>query len=199
MLVVALSMVLASTSAVAGKRGHDRNGDFYDRARVVQVTTLYREVPVSTTVRECIEQPPRYRPHGGRTYTPEILGSIVGGVVGNQFGRGRGKTALTVAGAVLGASVGHDVNRRMWGGGRWDSGGEQCYSHRDVRMERELQGYRVRYRYRGQEFVTRTREHPGDYIRVKVGVTPAGTGRKAQAVSYRDHDECFRCEGKEYF
>lgn len=199
MAAVAMSSVLASTNAVAGKRGHHKDGDFYDHAKVVHVTPFYRQVPVQRTVRECVEQPPRYRARAGRSFTPEILGGIVGGVVGNQFGRGRGKAALTVAGAALGASVGHDVNRRMWSRDHWQSGGDQCYTRRDVRMERELEGYRVRYRYRGQEFVTRTSEHPGDYIRVKVGVTPAATGGETRPVSHGNDDTCRSCEGKEYF
>ena len=38
--------------------------------------------------------------------------------------------------------------------------------------EQELVGYRVKYRYKGRTFVTRTAEHPGDRIAVGVNVEP---------------------------
>ena len=86
---------------------------FYDYARVTHVEPIYREVPITTRVRECRDNGP-YRAHRrSQSYTPAIVGGIVGGVVGNQFSHGRRRTVLTVAGAALGASLGHDIQRRQ--------------------------------------------------------------------------------------
>ena len=38
--------------------------------------------------------------------------------------------------------------------------------------QQQLVGYRVEYRYEGQTFTTRTIEHPGEFIRVRVNVDP---------------------------
>jgi len=198
-LVLTLCTALASTLAVADDDDRERDGEFYDRAKVVAARPVYREVPVTRTVRECVDRPVRRRRRGGGSYTPEIFGGLVGGVVGNQFGGGHGKTALTVAGALLGASVGHDLKRRAHRRRHWDSVAEHCYTREVVRMEEELDGYRVRYRYRGQEFVTWTDEHPGKFIRVKVGVTPKIASRDLHPVYHGPGTSCRGCEGDEYF
>lgn len=196
--VAGLTMLISANSVLADKRQYRDDGDFYDHAKVVSVSPVYQEVPVRRTVQECVEQPHHRRP-ARRTYTPEILGGVVGGVVGNQFGRGRGRTVLTVAGAVLGASVGHDINVRMHDRGNdWRRMETQCFTRQQVHMERELIHYRVEYRYRGQQFVTRMAEHPGDRMRVKVGVTPAGAPDHSVAVSHED-DDCRNCKNGTYF
>ena len=195
-LLLCTMIAAGNVEANAKGKSHD---DFYDRAKVVRVTSVYRQVPIRVSVRECVQRPVRYRVRNGRSYTPEILGGIVGGVVGNRFGAGHGKTVLSIAGAMLGASVGHDINRRMSAGGYRDEPGEECWLREDVRMERELDGYRIRYRYRGQEFTTFSDERPGKYIRVKVDVIPAEDDRRARPASYRDIDDCDCDQGKEYF
>ncbi len=200
--VIAGLIALAGASGAEAKDRHHKyqtkSDAFYDYAPVLSASPVYREMPIRKTVWECTEQPryDRHRARRHRSYTPEIAGGIVGGVVGNQFGRGRGKTLLTVAGAALGVSVGHDVNRRMraehlhWHGGR---GRERCHSREEVYMERELMHYRVEYRYRGQEFVTRTASDPGRRIRVKVGVTPAEPQDQRVALT-QGNDDCRTCE-----
>ncbi len=198
-VITGLIALAGANAAVAKDRHHKHQAKaeaFYDYAPVTGVSPVYREVPIRKTVWECTEQPRhhRHRAHRHRSYTPESAGGIVGGVVGNQFGRGRGKTLLTVAGAALGVSVGHDINQRMLAERHsWHRGRERCYSREQVHMERELMHYRVEYRYRGQEFVTRTATDPGRRIRVRVGVSPAESRDQHVVLTQGNHD-CRNCE-----
>ena len=50
---------------------------------------------------------------------------------------------------------------------------ERCEVNYVTEQRRELEGYRVTYRYGGRNYTTRTRTHPGTRIRVQVEVTPA--------------------------
>ena len=111
---------------------------------------------------------------------PTIAGGVIGGVVGRQFGSGNGRDAMTVLGTLIGASIGHEAGRREhhdyddYGHARVRSHPiERCETHYTTREERELDGYRVTYRFAGREYTTRTQEHPGNRIRVRVDVTPA--------------------------
>jgi len=48
-----------------------------------------------------------------------VAGGVLGGVLGNQVGRGRGRTAATVVGAGGGAYAGHEIEKRMNKGVRY--------------------------------------------------------------------------------
>jgi uncharacterized protein YcfJ len=156
----------ASASALA------RHGDgFYDTAKVVWAEPIYETVKVSRPVEDCwSEQVVVSDPRHG-SYTGTIAGGIVGGVVGSQFGRGKGKTALTVAGTLLGASIGHDLSHRHTSVQRVVNE-ERCELVEQVEYREQVVGYRVKYRYKGQTFFTRTDEHPGERIRIRVDVDP---------------------------
>jgi len=151
-------------TALADRDGRYHHGSSYhDWARVIDVQPIYRHGAVSYPREVCGETVgPGYR-----SYTPSVVGGILGGVVGNQFGSGRGKDAMTVAGVLLGASVGRDVSHAHPG---YRSHGYSCWTERDVRHHRELDGYRVRYRYDDRIYDTIAPRHPGDRIRVEVHV-----------------------------
>jgi uncharacterized protein YcfJ len=76
-----------------------------------------------------------------------------------------------VAGTLLGASIGHDLTPRRRGRGHVDSV-RHCEVVDHYEQEQQLVGYRVKYRYEGQTFYTRTTEYPGKHIRVRVNVNP---------------------------
>lgn len=166
---VTLGMALALPAAA----GHGHKGGYYDYARVVHVKPIYETVQIESSRSVCWQEPRQYR-HGA-SYTPEIFGAIVGGVVGNQFGHGTGRDLATVAGAVLGGSVAHDMKvRNGYGRGhRHREMVERCRIEPVFHTEQQLVGYRVKYRYHGKVHWTRTDEHPGRHIRVRVGVRPA--------------------------
>jgi len=50
---------------------------------------------------------------------------------------------------------------------------ERCETRYVTQEDKEIDGYYVTYRYAGREYTTRTQEHPGKRIRVRVDVTPA--------------------------
>lgn len=147
-------------------------GYYETNAKVINVEPIYEVVKHRVPVRECWTESRtshynRYSNSG--SVLGGVVGGIVGGVIGNQFGRGRGKTAATIIGSLSGATLGHQV-------GRYNSkpsyNVEQCEMV-DRQVEQEhVAGYRVTYLYRGKAFVTRTDEHPGEYIRLKVEVEP---------------------------
>lgn len=169
---------LAATLILVGiQPAQARQPGFVDHARVTHVEPIVRQVRVETPRRECWDESVEvYHPGRGRhdSATPMILGGIIGGVVGNQFGKGHGRDAATVAGALLGGTLGRDIGQRPTPhGGYYSTETEtRCETYTDTRIEERIEGYRVTYRYRGEEFTTRTAEDPGKRIRIRVGVHP---------------------------
>lgn len=170
----ALAGMLVTTPAAADAWAR-RGGDL-DYARVVDVQPIVRQVAIEVPVRECwdevVYREPRRRGAAGAT----IAGGIIGGLVGNQFGSGRGRDAATVAGGLLGAAIANDVARS---GRRWEDRGyretvRRCENTTEVRYEERIDGYHVTYVYNGREYSTRTVEHPGQRIALRVSVTPVG-------------------------
>ncbi|MDX1569894.1 MAG: glycine zipper 2TM domain-containing protein [Xanthomonadales bacterium] len=136
----------------------------YERGRVLAVTPIFRTVQVPETREICYEEEVRHR---GRA-APTILGAIVGGAVGNQFGGGNGRRAMTVAGAALGAAIANDNSARR-GRGHYET---RCELVDEYREEERITGYRVEYEYNGQVYATRTQRDPGEYIDLRVSVSP---------------------------
>lgn len=167
---LATTFIAAVFAAGASGNALARHGaDHVDYARVVSATPIYETVEVNRPTRECWDERVVHRGH--RSHTGTIAGGILGGVIGNQFGRGSGKTAMTVAGTLLGASIGRDVSRDN--GSRGYVGYERrCDTVDHYVTEERLVGYRVKYRYGGETYVTRTDQHPGDRIPVEVSVNP---------------------------
>lgn len=176
--MVTMAAVTLSPAAMAGHGG-------YQYAKVVDVEPVYRYVTIQVPEEECwtevrYETVERPRRRDSRSVMPTIAGGVIGGVVGRQFGSGDGRDAMTVLGTLIGASIGHQASHRRYS--EYDDYRhtrvrshpvERCETHYSTREERELDGYRVTYRYAGREYTTRTQEHPGKRIRVRVDVTPA--------------------------
>ncbi len=143
---------------------------YVDSARVVWTEPIYETVEVPRRVRECWTERVVHPGRRTNSYTGTIAGGIIGGVLGNRIGRGDGRTVLTVAGGLLGASIGHDLSTRS--GRPRISREERCEIVKHFEEEEQIVGYRVKYRYKGKTFFTRTQEHPGPRIRVRVNVDP---------------------------
>jgi uncharacterized protein YcfJ len=157
---------------------HNRSQDDYDYARVRSVEPIVRQVRVETPRRECYDDV-RYvesAPHisdpqvGGRT----LLGGIIGGVIGHQIGSGRGRDAATVAGTLIGAGVGYGSARRAAAPGVREEVVQRCEVRYEEDYEEHIDGYRVTYEYNGREYTTRLPYDPGERMRVRVAVSPAG-------------------------
>ncbi len=112
------------------------------------------------------------------SYTGTVLGGLLGGGIGNALGhRKSNKKAGAILGGILGSAVGYDLthNRRKvpeFYGPRYEPQ-RRCRTRYKTYEEEKQVGYRVRYRYNGNEYTTRTRHDPGDTLRLKVIATPA--------------------------
>ncbi|MEO0996954.1 MAG: glycine zipper 2TM domain-containing protein [Pseudomonadota bacterium] len=180
---LALSAALVSAPALADpvrSSHYSRGHASYDYARVVDVEPIVRYVQVQTPVRECWEET-RYREYGPRrdhgNVGGAIVGGLIGGVIGHQFGSGRGNDAMTVLGTLVGAAAGSDAKRH---GHREDELSiesypvQRCDVRYETHQEERIDGYHVTYVYNGQRLTTRTNYDPGERIRVRVSVRPAG-------------------------
>ncbi|MCG2633549.1 MAG: glycine zipper 2TM domain-containing protein [Gammaproteobacteria bacterium] len=167
--------LLAGLIALAmhtGAGASPRSDSYYDYADVISAQQLYRTVRIDRPVRECWDEAVYMEDRRYNSHTPVILGGVVGGLLGHELGRKGSHGGLaTAAGTVLGASIGRDARQRNRGG-RYQTV-ERCETRHESHEEERADGYRVTYRYQGQEYVARTETDPGDRFRVRVAVSPA--------------------------
>jgi uncharacterized protein YcfJ len=156
----------------------------YDYAQVLRVDPQFSEVTVSEPQRECGPET-RYESYGGydddgydarRAATGTVVGGLIGAVIGHGISGGRDRSLGTVAGAVIGGAIGHDAGSR---GERYPRpvravDVERCRVAYHERVERRVDGYRVRYRYNGRDYCTVLPYDPGERLRVRVTVSPDG-------------------------
>ena len=171
-----------------GWRDHhgEDGGPRYVWARVERVTPIYARTGYPVRRQVCEQQPgyvvrqDRYHSGSGST-AGTLLGAVVGGALGNQVGHGDGRAAATIAGAVIGGAIGNNATR---GPGYYTQdryyqpGYENCQVQQGWRERERVIGYDVTYRWRSNEFHTRTDYPPRDRIRVRVDqiVTPVDGG-----------------------
>jgi uncharacterized protein YcfJ len=107
----------------------------------------------------------------GNSTAGTVLGAVIGGVLGHTVGKGDGRTAATVVGAVAGGAVGNRVSDR---GGDYETTQTHCRQVDAVSEQRRIIGYDVEYRYRGEVYISRLSYDPGERLRVRIRVEPAG-------------------------
>lgn len=180
--VMAAGAALALSLLAAAPAQADRNGQtgaVYDYARVVDVQPIVRYVTVTTPVKECWDEQREYV-HDRRASSAgsTFLGAILGGVIGHQFGSGRGNDAATAAGAMIGAAIGSDsarqAGRRGYERETYTRPVRRCQTNYTSTEEERIDGYNVTYRYHGQKYRTRMPYDPGERLRIRVDVRPAG-------------------------
>jgi uncharacterized protein YcfJ len=160
---VGFGLLMVSQASLAGK--------YYDTARVLKVKPIFQTVQVNHPREQCWSEPVYHR--SGRTSAvPMISGAILGGAIGNQFGKGSGRKALTVAGMLLGGAIGSDIAHANSYDRGYSTMERRCRVVDSYSSRQEVVGYRVKYRHNGVNHWTRTQEHPGRYINVKVKVRP---------------------------
>lgn len=185
-----LSRIAVASIAIAGlglASAAQAGGDRYDFARVVDAQPIFEDIRVNEPREVCWSEPVRYVEPGYRGQRVRhdnagsaVLGGLIGGVLGNQIGSGDGRRAATAAGVLIGAAIGADQGRRDYRYRDYPVHREVvrheqvCEWQEDYRVERELVGYDVTYDYNGYIGHTRTREAPGQEIRVRVSVDPVG-------------------------
>lgn len=99
-----------------------------------------------------------------------VAGALAGAAVGNLIGRDHDNSTFgTLAGALVGAAGADILVHR-----RDDHRGKDCVNRRKLKYHHEPVAYLVRYEYRNRIYTTRTREHPGRYIRIDSGYGKGG-------------------------
>lgn len=125
-----------------------------------------------------------------------VIGGIVGGVIGHTLGsqsKHKGARAgATIAGAIIGSTIANESNSRSAAPRRqsgynsgYNSGHrprhsiqesvpvERCATKTRLQSQEKLIGYRVNYRYRGQQHTVTTRQHPGHRLPIEVSIRPS--------------------------
>lgn len=164
--------LLAPCVAAANDYASTADG-YYDYAPVTRAEPITRNVRINAPREECWEEQVLVREPGYTSATPMILGGIIGGVAGHSVGKGRGNDVATVAGTILGGSIGRDVGAAHRTDGTRSVTETRCHQVNDYREEQHVEGYRVFYRYNGNDYETRMPHDPGARIRVQVNVQPA--------------------------
>ncbi len=181
MLASALAVPLMSACAAsAGHRGYEySSGEYHDYAEVIDVEPIVRQVHVSDPRRECWQEEVHYRDYyagGHNTAGSMILGGLIGAVIGHQFGHGDDRDTNALAGGIVGTALGHGVASHRWRGRGYDrvEYEERCHTVNDYYSEERVDSYRVTYIYHGETFTTQLPYDPGERLRVRVDVDPAG-------------------------
>ena len=138
-------------------------------ARVVDVEPVYRYLSISTPSELC-SAPVRYKGH--RSAGNTVVGAIIGGTLGHVVAKNsRKRHAATLAGAVIGSVIGHELAERHnspnYASNHHSTRALQqnCVTRYEPnRKVRQLEGYDVTYRFRGQRFQKFMHEHPGKRI-----------------------------------
>jgi uncharacterized protein YcfJ len=181
--LIAVSLLVFAASADAGSKnkshksqGHSPRQDLYEYAHVVDSRPIYREVRVSTPVRECWDEPVYHteqRPP--KSAGGMLAGGLIGGIIGHQVGKGRGNKIATAFGTLIGAKIGHDAvnghndhasSRQVVG---YD---EVCKTQHQVSYEEVVDSYDVTYKYRGKRYHIEMPYDPGKRIKMRIQFTP---------------------------
>ena len=158
---LALGAMLLGSNAWADHGGR-ANGAQYDYAKVISAEPIVNYVTVTTPVRECWEEMQYYTVDRGREVRGggALIGAVIGGVIGHQFGSGRGSDAARERHGYVTERHARPV--------------ERCETRYREHREERVDGYRVLYRYRGQKYMTEMPYDPGNRLRVRVDIRPAG-------------------------
>ena len=178
LFLTALSLVLSGTAFADHQRHSHKHKpkQHIKYAKVVQVDPIYKEVRVYYPEQHCWQEQTR-RPvkRVVSTAPPEavLLGGIIGGVIGHELGKHNNPEFATVAGAPIGSSLVHNANSKYYTTGEYRiKQRRHCRTENHYRMERQLKGYHVTYRYKGEFYTTRMKRHPGKRIPINVDVRP---------------------------
>jgi uncharacterized protein YcfJ len=162
------------------RRGHAAH--YRDTAKVIDVEPIVSWRQVEVERRVCKPRRGHHNEYSNNRrhrsnddyLVPTVLGGVVGGVIGSQVNDRGARVVTTAAGSAVGAMVGYGLSQvgfQRVGNGHHRHG-RHCRTVTEYERRRHVDGYRVTYRYRGHQFVTRTDEHPGRRIPVRVKLRP---------------------------
>ncbi|WP_455201192.1 glycine zipper 2TM domain-containing protein [Kaarinaea lacus] len=175
MLVIttSLTLVFSSLAFADHKRHAHKQKEHVRYAKVIHVKPIYRKVRVVYPEQQCwreeVKKPVTRRVNHA---SPEavVLGGFIGGVIGHELGKNNNPELATVAGALIGSTLVHNANTQYYRTGEYRVYQRRhCRTENHYRTERQLKGYRVTYRYRGELYTTRMKHHPGKRIPIDRG------------------------------
>ena len=135
--------------------------DLVDTAQVISSTPIYERV--TEPRRDCTTETVPVEP--GHSVGGAVVGGVAGAAIGSQIGQGTGRDVATVAGGIAGAMTGDRIATRD------KPRTQEVERCREVEVGREaITGYKVIYRYNGQDVTTTLPYQPGSTIRVRVNV-----------------------------
>lgn len=170
--MVILFLISFSSVSIAG---HDSQRNHYKKhkrfAKVLFVKPIYEVVRTREPHLECRSNSSRHVDIGNsHQHAPEriIMGGLLGGIIGHEFGHSGNRELTTAAGVVIGSIIAHDTSPRHYRNGYDRADYQQaCRRVNHVREHRQVVGYKVRYKYRGEIFTTRTNYHPGKWLKIR--------------------------------
>lgn len=174
--IIASALIAATTVAQATPR-HPQESMV--RARVISSEPVYQTVNEART--QCwtetvgYDRRDRHEGSGGA-----VIGAIAGGLLGSTVGKGNGRVAAAAVGAATGAVVGDRLDDRHAVAPRQV---ERCETIDNPR--RVISAYDVRYRYQGQDYITRLPYEPGRHLNLRVSFEVAEDQRPG---NWRDDD-----------
>jgi uncharacterized protein YcfJ len=173
------TLALLLISGTAAAQGYEASDLAPEEAISFGFADVLRSDPIYETVQEArpqevcqnvsTQRPRRY----DNTNAGTVVGAIVGAALGNQVGRGDGRAAATVAGAVVGGAVGREVDASDNPQDMERSSRKECQVVDRYVERKEVVGFDVQYRYRGEVYNSRLDYDPGEKLRVRVAVSPA--------------------------
>ena len=176
-LFLLLAMFSSIASASPGKGGHHNNNRYKNHnhhpatyARVIFVKPIYKTVRLSRPQTRCVTHIPHQAGNAVvQNQSPDrlVMGGILGGLVGHELGNDRNRAFTTMAGIVIGSAIANDMANTNYRSNNYRPDHHQvCRQQTRFIEQQKIVGYKVKYRYRGQIFVTQTRHHPGQKISV---------------------------------
>jgi len=173
-----LAVAIVSCAGVAVSQGYAEEAAFdetvsFAYADVLSAEALYEEIRSIEPREECVDQQVRRNGKYDNTNTGAVVGAIAGATAGNQVGGGDGRRAATVAGAVIGGLIGREVDAQNNPRGSRTEVRRECRTVETEVSRREVVGYDVQYRYRGEVYMSQLDFDPGAKLRIRVAISPA--------------------------
>jgi uncharacterized protein YcfJ len=179
LLVIAISVLLLTLAAAPARAQGYEASEVSDDAISFAVADVLRADPIYELVQEarprevCRDNTSVQDRKYDNTAAGTIVGAVVGAAIGNQVGHGNGRAAATAAGAVAGGAIGREVDASNNPQGQRRTTRTDCEVVDEYIERRQIVGYDVQYRYRGEVYVSRLSYDPGEKLRVRVSVAPA--------------------------
>ena len=165
-MLTTIAVVFASPAIADPKSVH------YEWANVVEKEPVIRIIRKPVQEEVCWQEEVYREVPRSRSRAPVVVGAILGGIIGNQFGGGSGRDAMTLAGAALGGSIAKDSQRRHNPQNFYASLEDRCGLNTNWTETEKIIGWDVVYEYKGETYLTRMQDEPGDRIQVQLEVRP---------------------------